>query len=75
MRQTLNVLVDGYNLLEVLVLPVAEDWVVDNYAVHLVVVVRIDECVLEKFTVDFTEVESEATTPRLAFKSLENHNK
>jgi len=72
MRQTLNILVDGYNLLEVLILSIAENRVVDNYAVHLVVVVCIDEGVLEEFTVDLTEVESEATTPRLALNSMEN---
>jgi hypothetical protein len=75
MRQTLNVLVDRDNLLEVLILSVAKDWVVDNYAVYLVVVVRIDEGVLEEFTVDFAEVESKATTLRSALKSLGNHNK
>jgi hypothetical protein len=48
-------------LLEVLVLPVAEDGVVDDYAVDGGVVVCVDQGVFEEFAVDFAEVEGEAT--------------
>lgn len=53
MRQTLDIFVDRNNLLEILVLSVAEDGVVDYYAVDGVVVVCINERVFEGFAVDF----------------------
>jgi hypothetical protein len=62
MRQALDVFVDGHDLLEVLVLPVAEDGVVDHYAVDGGIVVGVDEGVFKEFPVDFAEVEGEATT-------------
>jgi hypothetical protein len=42
MRQPFNILIDGDNLLQVLVLTVAKDGIVDYYAVDRVVVIRID---------------------------------
>jgi hypothetical protein len=42
-------------------LTIAEDGVVDDYAVDGVVVVGVDEGVFEEFAVDFAEVEGEAT--------------
>jgi hypothetical protein len=42
MRQTLYILVDRDDLLQVLVLTVAKDGIIDDYAVDGVVVVRID---------------------------------
>lgn len=62
MRQTLDILVNGDNLLQILVLSIAKYRVVDNDAVHFVVVVRVDEGVFEEFAVDFTEIKSETTT-------------
>jgi hypothetical protein len=61
MRQTLYILVDGDNLLKVLVLAIAKDRIVDYDTIYRRVVVGIDEGVFEKFTVDFTELECEAT--------------
>lgn len=61
MREALDVLVDGDDLLQVLVLAVAEDGVVDDDAVDVAVVVRVDEGVFEEFAVDFAEFECEAT--------------
>lgn len=61
MRETLDVLVDGDDLLQVLVLSVAEDRVVNDDAVYFVVVVRVDEGILEKFAIDFAKLEREAT--------------
>jgi hypothetical protein len=66
MRQALDILVDGHDLLEVLVLSVAEDGVVYDYAVDGRVVVRVDEGVFEGLAVDFAQVECEATTATLA---------
>jgi hypothetical protein len=60
MRQSFNILVDGDNLLQILVLAVAEDGVVDNYTVHGRVIVRFDEAVLKKFAIDFAQVKCEA---------------
>jgi hypothetical protein len=42
-------------------LSVAEDGVVDDYAVDGGVIVGFDEAVFEEFAVDFAEVEFEAT--------------
>jgi hypothetical protein len=60
-REALDIFVDGHNLLQVLILTVPEDGIVDDYAVHGRVVVRVDEGVLEKFAVDFAELKGEAT--------------
>lgn len=62
MGQTFNVFVNRDNLLKILVLPIAKDGIVDNYAIYRRVVVRIDEGIFEKLAIDFTEVELEATT-------------
>ena len=43
-------------------MPVAEDGIVDDYAVDGGVVVRFDKAVLEEFAVDLAEVECEATS-------------
>jgi hypothetical protein len=48
-----------------LVLAVAEDGVIDNYAVNGRVVVRFNEAVLEKFAIDFAQVKCEATITAL----------
>lgn len=61
MRQALDILVDGDNLLQVLVLSVAEDGVVDDDAVDGGVIVRIDEAVFEELAVYFAQVERKAT--------------
>jgi hypothetical protein len=66
MRQALDIFVNGHDLLEVLVLSVAEDGVVDDYAIDGVVVVGVNEGVFEEFAVDFAEVEGEATARLLA---------
>jgi hypothetical protein len=66
MRQSFNILVDRDNLLQILVLAVAEDGVVDNYTVHGRVIVRFDEAVLKKFAIDFAQVKCEATATTLA---------
>jgi hypothetical protein len=42
-------------------LTIAEDGVVDYYAVDRVVVVRIDEGVFKQLAIDFSQVKSEAT--------------
>jgi hypothetical protein len=61
MGETLDIFVNGDNLLEVLVLSTAEDGVVDDYAVDGGVVVRFDEAVFEEFAIDFAEVECKPT--------------
>jgi hypothetical protein len=60
-RKTFDILVDGDDLLQVLVLAVAEDGVVDDDAVDFVVVVCVDEGVFEEFAVKFAELECEPT--------------
>ena len=65
MRQPLNILVNRDNLLEILVLAVAEDGVVNDYAVNSRVIVCFDEAVLKKFAIDFAQVKSEATITAL----------
>jgi len=61
MRQSLDVLVDGNDLLQVLVLAAAEDGVVDNDGVYGRVVVGFDEAVLEPVAVDLAQFKGEAT--------------
>ena len=61
MGETLDVFVDRYDLLQILVLSVAEDWIVDNYAIDRGIVIRVNETVFEKFAIDFTEIKSKAT--------------
>lgn len=61
MGEALDIFVDGDDLLQVLVLAVAEDRVVDDYAIDRVVVVGFDEGVFEGLAVDFAELEGEAT--------------
>lgn len=53
MRQALNILISGDNLLQILVLSVAKDGVVDHDTIDLVVVVGIDQSVFELLAVDF----------------------
>jgi hypothetical protein len=50
-RKTFDILIDGNDLLKVLVLSVAEDGVVDDDAVDFVVVVCVDKGVFEEFAV------------------------
>lgn len=54
MRESLYILVDGNNLLQVLILAVAEDGVVDDDAVYGGVVVCVDQSIFEELAVDFT---------------------
>lgn len=63
-REALDVLVDGDDLLQVLVLARAEDGVVDYYAVDGGVGVGVEECVFELVAVGFAEGEGEATVSR-----------
>ena len=58
--EALDILVDGDDLLQVLVLAVAEDGVVDDDAVDGGVGVGVDEGVFEELAVDFAQFESEA---------------
>jgi aromatic ring-cleaving dioxygenase len=59
--EALDVLVDGHNLLQVLVLARTEDGVVDYYAVDLWVGIGVEDGVFEFFAIDFSELEIEAT--------------
>jgi hypothetical protein len=61
--QALYILVDGDNLLQVLVLAIAKDGIVDDDTVDLVVFVRVNESFLKQLTVYLAELESEATVP------------
>ena len=64
--EAFDVFGDVDDLLEVLVLAVAEDGVVDYYAVDFVICICVDDCIFEEFAVDFAELEGEATSPLLA---------
>lgn len=59
--QALDVLIGGDNLLQVLVLPVAEDGVVDHNAIDFGIVVGVDQSVFELLAVNFTQLVGEAT--------------
>jgi hypothetical protein len=61
MRKPFDIFGQRYDLLQILVLPRAEDGVVDYYAVDFGVVVRVDEGVFEELAIDFAELECEAT--------------
>lgn len=62
-RKALYILVDGDNLLQVLVLTIAKDGIVDDDTVDLVVFVRVNESFLKQLTIYLAELESEATVP------------
>ena len=61
MGEALDVLVDGHDLLEVLILTRSKDGVIDDYAVDFWVGVGVNDGVFEEFAVDFSQLEIEAT--------------
>ena len=61
MGEAFDIFGDVYDLLQVLILSVAEDGIVHDDAVDFGIVVRIDDGVLEEFAIDFSELECEAT--------------
>lgn len=73
MAQTLDVLAHIDNLLQILILAVAEDRVVDDDAIDRVISVGCDQRVLDVVFVDFTERVVESTVEgRLSVSSKHN---
>ena len=66
MRESLDVLGHVDNLLEVLVVPVVEDWVVDDDSVNGWVRVGREDCFFNAFSRDGAEGIFEATEETLA---------
>ena len=63
--EALHILADIRDLLQILVLPVVENWIIDNDAVDSVILVGGYEVLLELFTIYFPKLESEATAEKV----------
>jgi hypothetical protein len=67
--EAFNILGKGDDLLEVLILAIAKDGVVYDYAIDFLIVVCVYEGVFKELAVDLSKLESEATETGSAYGS------